>query len=134
MFLNLAKLLEAATGEAAAREQVFLIHPVQLSRWLDEAWQGVATIPPLPIGSPVSSQPLLGSDDIVDALDLPRQPDPPPPLLLPSGIFLDDVNDLASAQVAVDRWVRSSAPGRPPAGSGCSGTTCRTPTCSSAPA
>jgi hypothetical protein len=110
MFLNLAKLLEDATGEAAAREQVFLIHPVQLSRWLDEAWQGVATIPPLPIGSPVSSQPLLGSDDIVDALDLPRQPDPPPPLLLPSGIVLDGVNDLASAQVAVDRWVEEFGP------------------------
>jgi hypothetical protein len=81
-----------------------------MSRWLDEAWQGVATIPPLPIGSAVSSQPLLGSDDIVDALDLPRQPDPPPPLLLPSGILLDDVNDLDSAQVAVDRWVDALGP------------------------
>jgi hypothetical protein len=104
MFLNLAKLLEDATGEAEAREQVFLIHPVQLSRWLDEAWRGVAAIPPLPIGSADSRQPLLGSDAIVDALDLPRQ------LLLPSGILLDDVNDLDSAQVAVDRWVDALGP------------------------
>jgi hypothetical protein len=93
MFLNLAKLLEDRAGDPAARQQVFLIHPVQLSRWLDEAWAGAAAIPPLPIGSPSPGPPLLGSLEIVDALDLPRQP-LPAPLLLPSGI------DLA----AVDTW------------------------------
>jgi hypothetical protein len=94
MFLNLAKLLEDNAGNPAAREQVFLIHPVQLSRWLDEAWAGARAIPPLPIGGGTTGQPLLGNDDIVDALDLPTQPVPPPPLLLASGI------DLA----AVDEW------------------------------
>ncbi|HZC99991.1 MAG TPA: hypothetical protein VFA46_07310 [Actinomycetes bacterium] len=107
MFLNLAKLLEDAGG---TREQVFLIHPVQLSRWLDEAWAGVAAIPPLPIGSPPGGPPLLGSIDIVDALDLPQQPLTPPPLLLPSGIVLDDVTDLASAQAAVDTWAEQLGP------------------------
>jgi hypothetical protein len=86
MFLNLAKLLEDAGG---TRKQVFLIHPVQLSRWLAEAWAGAAAIPPLPIGSS-SGKPLLGDIDIVDALDLPRQL--PPPLLVPSGIDLNDVD------------------------------------------
>jgi hypothetical protein len=109
MFLNLAKLLEDAAGDPAAREQVFLIHPVQLSRWLDEAWAGAATIPPLPIGSPTPGPPLLGSADIVDALDLPQQP-PPPPLLLPSGIVLDGVTDIPSALQAVDNWVEAIGP------------------------
>jgi hypothetical protein len=103
MFLNLAKLLEDAAGDPAAREQVFLIHPVQLSRWLDEAWAGTATIPPLPIGSATTAPPLLGSLDIVDALDLPRQP-VPPPRLLASGINL----------AAVDEWTDVLGP--PPAG------------------
>jgi hypothetical protein len=109
MFLNLAKLLEDATGDPAAREQVFLIHPVQLSRWLDEAWAGAAAIPPLPIGSPTANPPLLGSADIVDALDLPQQP-VPAPLLLPSGISLDGVTDLPSGQLAVDSWVEELGP------------------------
>ena len=57
--------------------------------------------------------PLLGSADIVDALDLPEQPDPPPPLLLPSGIVVDPASDPA---VTVDQWVdqigpQSAAPG-----------------------
>ncbi len=110
MFLNLAKLLEDAGG---AREQVFLIHPLQLSRWLEEAWNGSAAIPPLPIGSPPGPTPLLGSDKIVDALDLPRQPAPPPPLLQPSGIVIDKASDPA---VTVDQWAdrlgpQAAAPG-----------------------
>ena len=58
MFRNLASILEGVGG---AREQVFLIHPIQLSRWADEAWDGIAAIPPLPIGSPPGPTPLLGS-------------------------------------------------------------------------
>jgi hypothetical protein len=34
MFLNLAELLQAkASGDPKGRENVFLIHPLQLSRW-----------------------------------------------------------------------------------------------------
>jgi hypothetical protein len=104
MFRNLASILEGVGG---AREQVFLIHPIQLSRWADEAWDGIAAIPPLPIGSPPGPTPLLGSADIVDALDLPEQPDPPPPLLLPSGIVIDPATDPA---VTVDQWVDRIGP------------------------
>lgn len=76
MFLNLARLL-------ADPHQVFLIHPVQLSRWLDEAWAGARIAPPIP-GSAGRAAPFLGSTQIVDALRLPDQPNPP--LLSPSGI------------------------------------------------
>ncbi|WP_222268911.1 hypothetical protein [Modestobacter marinus] len=85
MFLNLAKLLGPAR-----REQVFLVHPVQLSRWLDEAWQAAALVPPLPIGSVSTRPPSIGGAFIVDALDLPQQL--PPASLLPSGIDLADVD------------------------------------------
>lgn len=84
MFLNLAKLLVDAGG---SREQVFLIHPLQLSRWLDEAWAAAALIPELPIGQP-PGPPALGSPEIVDALDLPVQT--PPAELVPAGIALAD--------------------------------------------
>jgi hypothetical protein len=100
MFLNLAELLQAqANGDPKGRENVFLIHPLQLSRWLDEAWAGLAAVPPLPIGSPPGSPPVLGSAGIVEALDLPEKP-PPPPLLLPSGI------DIAN----VDTWAEQLGP------------------------
>jgi hypothetical protein len=87
VFLNLAKLLQNAGG---SREQVFLIHPLQLSRWLDEAWQATALVPPLPIGSTPTRPPSIGSTAIVDALDLPKQL--PPASLLPSGIDTADVD------------------------------------------
>jgi hypothetical protein len=87
VFLNLAKLLQDA---GRPREQVFLVHPLQLSRWLDEAWQAAALVPPLPIGSVPTRPPSIGSTAIVDALDLPRQL--PPASLLPSGIDVLDVD------------------------------------------
>ncbi|WP_210481596.1 hypothetical protein [Naasia sp. SYSU D00948] len=84
MFLNLANLLGPDR-----REQVFLIHPLQLSRWLDEAWASAARIPPLP--DVPQGAPELGSPDIVSALDLPFEPGPAP-YLLSSGIDLADVD------------------------------------------
>ena len=51
MFLSLAKLF--ADRRAASREQVLLLHPIQLSRWLEEAWTGARLVPELPIGSTV---------------------------------------------------------------------------------
>jgi hypothetical protein len=85
MFLSLAKLFADAGG---AREQVFLVHPIQLSRWLDEAWAAARLVPELPIGSASTDAPFLGDDAIISALDLPAQP--PSPLLLPSGISETD--------------------------------------------
>lgn len=86
MFLSLAKLFDDAGG---SREQVLEIHPIQLSRWLDEAWAGAALVPELPVGTPSTSSPFLGDDAIIGAHDLPAQP-PPPFLLLPSGITVPD--------------------------------------------
>ena len=99
MFLNLARLLGPTR-----RGQVFLVHPLQLSRWLDEAWASTPLIPPLPIGSISTKAPMLGSTAIVDALDLPVILGAPPSLLS-SGI---DVNN-------VDTWDDSV---RPPVGPG----------------
>ena len=64
MFRNLAKLM-------GNRDDVFLVHPLQLSRWLDEAWASASTVPSF--GGPTSTRPPFISDvDIVDILDLPR--------------------------------------------------------------
>lgn len=87
MFLSLAKLFAEAGG---SREQVFLVHPIQLSRWLDEAWAGARLVPELPVGSTSANAPFLGNDAIIGALDLPAQPTPSP-LLLPSGITVDTI-------------------------------------------
>jgi hypothetical protein len=82
MFLSLANLFQTAGG---TREQALLIHPIQLSRWLDEAWLAAALVPELPLGTPSTDAPFLGDPAIVAALGLPTQP-PPPELLAPSGI------------------------------------------------
>jgi hypothetical protein len=76
MFLNLAKLFADSGG---SREQVLLIHPLQLSRWADEAWEAARFVPELPVGSS-PTVPFLGDDGIIGAYDLPRQT--PPALLL----------------------------------------------------
>jgi hypothetical protein len=66
MFRNLAQLLAPRD-----RNDVFLIHPLQLSRWLDEAWASASTVPSF--GHPTLTRPPFISDvDIVDILDLPR--------------------------------------------------------------
>ena len=80
MFLSLAKLFEDAGG---TREQALLVHPIQLSRWLDEAWAGAALVPELPIGTASINAPFLGDAGIIGALDLPQLPSA---LLAPSGI------------------------------------------------
>ena len=82
MFQNLALAFENANQR---RDSIFLVHPVQLSRWLDEAWAAAQLLPPLP-GVSSTSAPLLGDSAIVDTLDLPRQTPPNPPFVVPSGI------------------------------------------------
>jgi hypothetical protein len=81
MFLTLAKLFTDAGG---TREQVFTVHPLQLSRWLDEAWESAALVPDLPLGTPSTNAPFLGDPAIVGALRLPTQV--PPASLGASGI------------------------------------------------
>jgi hypothetical protein len=71
MFHNLATQIQNA---GADRNNVFLIHPYQLSRWLDEAWAAPALLPPI-VGVP-GGPPMLGSNQIVPAYDLPPDGSP----------------------------------------------------------
>jgi hypothetical protein len=82
MFLTLATEFASAGG---IREDVFRVHPIQLSRWLDEAWQSAALVPGLPIGSAPTGAPFLGDPAIVAALGQPVQL-PAPALMAGSGI------------------------------------------------
>jgi hypothetical protein len=91
MFRNLARLIPAPAGlgPAGPAIQVFRVHPLQLSRWLEEAWVAARTVPEFGIRT-VNALPFLGSDEIVDVLDLPAPSataDPP----LPSGINPADI-------------------------------------------
>jgi hypothetical protein len=93
MFRNLAQLLATAGHE---RNDVFLVHPLQLSRWLDEAWDAIRTIPVF--GTPANQQPFLGATDVVETLDLPRPETPGGPEIAPSGVVLTNP-DVYSDQV-----------------------------------
>ncbi len=95
MFRNLAQLF-AASGRA--KTDVFLVHPLQLSRWLDEAWAGAATVPPF--GPAENQAPFLGSLDVVAELDLPKPSSAGGRPVAPSGLALadpDTYNDAAFA-------------------------------------
>jgi hypothetical protein len=87
MFRNLAQLLTPRD-----RNDVFLIHPLQLSRWLDEAWASASTVPSF--GHPTSARPPFISDvDIIDILDLPRPSVGNPQNIAPAGIDFDGHQD-----------------------------------------
>jgi hypothetical protein len=86
MFRTLARLLNDPTltnPNAAYSDQVFQIHPYQLSQWLEQAWgfASAATFANLP-----GQQPFLGDVGIVDALALPTTPTNPFDQFLRSGI------------------------------------------------
>jgi hypothetical protein len=83
MFRNLAQLLKAAGSNP---NDVFLVHPIQLSRWLDEAWDAARAIPDF--GSPSSLQPFLGSNAVVETLNLPKPELPTGPEIAPAGVVL----------------------------------------------
>ena len=71
---------------AAPANDVLLVHPLQLSRWLDEAWASAPHGPRVADRlRPRPQAPFLGDAGIVDVLDLPAQ-SAPPALLAPSGI------------------------------------------------
>jgi len=63
MFRSLARLLPT--------NAVFTVHPFQLSRWLEEAWSTAGTIPEFGPRT-AGALPFLGSDEIIEALDLPE--------------------------------------------------------------
>lgn len=92
MFRNLARLISAPAnlGPAGPAIQVFRVHPFQLSRWLEEAWIAARTVPEFGTRT-VNALPFLGSDQIVDVLDLPAPSaaNVAPPF--PSGINPTDV-------------------------------------------
>jgi hypothetical protein len=77
MFLALAqefvRALAAAPAPPRGEHRVFLVHPAQLSRWLDDAWlsQAVAPLPPGLPGPGAPPPPFLGDPAIVGTFDLP---------------------------------------------------------------
>ncbi|MDT3439333.1 MULTISPECIES: hypothetical protein [unclassified Pseudofrankia] len=82
MFLSLAHLF-------GSDDKVFEVHPLQLSRWLEEAWQGARQAPIAAlVSSPGDRSTFLGDDGIVDRLGMPMPPASLP--IAPSGIDIDD--------------------------------------------
>jgi hypothetical protein len=77
MFRVLARLLNDPTltiPGAGYSTRVFEIHPLQLSEWLEQAWtfgRAVASW----LGPPAGQLPYLGNPDIIQALEIPDQPD-----------------------------------------------------------
>jgi hypothetical protein len=92
MFRNLARLIPAPAnlGAAGPAIQVFRVHPFQLSRWLEEAWIAARTVPEFGTRT-VGALPFLGSDQIVDVLDLPAPSASSVAPPFPSGINPADV-------------------------------------------
>jgi hypothetical protein len=88
MFRNLARLLPLP-------EQLFDIHPLQLSRWLDEAWATAQTVPDIGINvtpqPPTPPAPFLGDPAIITAIDLPLPSPTGRPFPVPSGITTGSV-------------------------------------------
>jgi hypothetical protein len=95
MFRNLAQLLASAPSPPGSvrdvndvRNDVFRIHPLQLSRWLDEAWAGAATIPAFGQPTAAALEPFLGNVDVITTLDLPKPIPATGQEIAPSGITL----------------------------------------------
>jgi hypothetical protein len=80
MFRNLARLMSATPAAGLP----FDVHPLQLSRWLDEAWAATKTVPAFGATAPGVLD-FLGDSGIVTTLDLPA---PAPGVLppVPSGL------------------------------------------------
>jgi len=97
MFRTLARLLndpQLTSTTAQPSEQVFLIHPLQLSRWLEQAWAFGSRV----VWANLSNNPVfLGDPGIVDAL---RLADAPIPLL--NGISGDPQSTFLSSGVSTD--------------------------------
>ena len=98
MFRNLARLIPAPPelGAAGPATQVFRVHPFQLSRWLEEAWIAARTAPEFGVRT-TTALPFLGSDQIIDALDLPAPSAASVLPPFPSGINAADVGTFNGA-------------------------------------
>jgi hypothetical protein len=89
MFRTLARLLNDPTlsnSQASLSEQVFLIHPMQLSRWLEQAWSFTGNASWASLNN---QTPLFGDGQIVPSLQVPNTPDPLLSGSLRSGISQD---------------------------------------------
>lgn len=76
MFLSLARLL-------GNPQDLFRVHPIQLSRWLEEAWAAASEVPVLPpekdVPAPIpgtTGRPFVGDNAIIDALKRPPESRP----------------------------------------------------------
>jgi hypothetical protein len=109
MFRSLALLF--ATTEGRKRDDVFLVHPLQLSRWLDEAWAAATSVPSFdPNGE--GKPPFLGSDDIIEVLDLPDPvADGDGQAPVPSGIARDDPDVFNNLVFDFDQLAAFETPG-----------------------
>ncbi|MFG1622532.1 hypothetical protein [Kribbella sp. NPDC049227] len=104
MFRNLARLLPAP-------EQLFDIHPLQLSRWLDEAWAAGSTVPDIGIDPPSPSTPALGDPGIIAAIDLPLPSPTGAPFPVPSGITTGSIDTFSGVPFPFPAPPSPSAPG-----------------------
>jgi hypothetical protein len=105
MFRTLARLLNDPTltnPNAAYSDQVFRIHPYQLSQWLEQAWGFAETATFANISG---QQPFLGDPAIVNALALPTSPTNPFDDFLRSGIRAVPVG------APVDQFANPPSPG-----------------------
>jgi hypothetical protein len=108
MFRSLAQLFAATPGRN--RNDVFLVHPLQLSRWLDEAWSAASTVPSFdPNGE--GKPPFLGSDEIIEVLDLPDPTAGNPQAPVPSGIVRDDPDRFSNQVFDFDQLADFETPG-----------------------
>jgi hypothetical protein len=73
MFRYLAKKFVPPTGPPEAKAKVFLVHPLQLSRWLEVAWAAAPNVPILgPDPNQTSDAQQLGSPTVILDFDLPE--------------------------------------------------------------
>ena len=88
MFRSLARRLTPVppAGQPPQLSQIFDVHPLQLSRWLDEAWVAGALVPDVGDTNTPATAAFLGDPQIVDAIDLPRPTQVGGPFPIPSGI------------------------------------------------
>ncbi|MET1038655.1 MAG: hypothetical protein ABW075_10285 [Aeromicrobium sp.] len=88
MFRSLARRLPPAPppGQPVPRSQIFDVHPLQLSRWLDEAWAAGGLVPDIGDTGTPPGVAFLGSPEIVGAIDLPQPSVPGGAFPVPSGI------------------------------------------------
>ena len=82
MFFPLAELLGQQDSRLGT-QKLFRLHPTQLAYFLDEVWSSARRTPQIPDPSGLSDLVFFAGffdDTVLDALDLPTQPDDDPSL------------------------------------------------------